>query len=89
MTEEKFEAAMEHMGDAIEKNVDKAANKAWRYRPVRFTAKTLALLTGAGLIAGAIPLAENGNNTASKICFISGGVVMIAAIAELLIIRRK
>lgn len=29
MTEEKIEIAMERMGDAIEKTVDGAANKAW------------------------------------------------------------
>lgn len=32
MTEEKIEIAMERMGDAIEKTVDGAANKAWRDR---------------------------------------------------------
>lgn len=39
MTEEKIEIAMERMGDAIEKTVDGAANKAWRHRPVRVIAK--------------------------------------------------
>lgn len=29
MTEERIEAAMEHMGNVIEENVDRAANKAW------------------------------------------------------------
>ena len=35
MTEERIEAAMEHMGNVIETNVDKAANRAWNHRPVR------------------------------------------------------
>lgn len=54
MTEEKIEIAMERMGDAIEKTVDGAANKAWRHRPVRVIAKTISFLTGAGLIASTI-----------------------------------
>ena len=71
MTEEKIEIAMERMGDAIEKTVDGAANKAWRHRPVRVIAKTISFLTGAGLIASTIPLTENGNTTAAKILILS------------------
>ena len=89
MKEEKIEAAMEHMGDVIEKSVDGAANKAWSHRPVRIVAKSLAFLTGAGLIASAFPLSDNGNHTASKICLISGCIVIIAGIAELIFIKRK
>ena len=42
MTEERFEASMEHFGDAIEKTaegaakvLDKSLNLAWGFRPVR------------------------------------------------------
>ena len=87
MTEEKIEIAMERMGDAIEKTVDGAANKAWRHRPVRVIAKTISFLTGAGLIASTIT--ENGNTTAAKICLISGCIVIVAGIAELIFIKRK
>lgn len=89
MTEEKIEIAMERMGDAIEKTVDRAANKAWKHRPVRVIAKTISFLTGAGLIASAIPLTESGNTTAAKICLISGCIVIVAGIAELIFIKRK
>lgn len=89
MTEEKIEIAMKRMGDAIEKTVDGAANKAWRHRPVRVIAKTISFLTGAGLIASTIPLTENGNTTAAKICLISGCIVIVAGIAELIFIKRK
>ena len=78
MTEERIEAAMEHMGNVIEENVDRAANKAWSRRPVRSVAKSLTFLTGAGLIASAFPLSDNGNHTGSKICLISGCIVIIA-----------
>lgn len=89
MTEEKLEAALKHMGDTIEKTVEDAANKAWRYRPVRIVFKTLSFLTGAGLIVSAAPLAETGSHFAAKVCFISGCVVILAGIAELIFIRRK
>ena len=89
MTEERIEVAMEHMGNVIEENVDRAANKAWSHRPVRIIAKSLTFLTGAGLIASAFPLSDNGNHTASKICLISGCIVIIAGIAELIFIKRK
>lgn len=72
MTEERVEAAMERMGAAIEKRVERAADRAWRFRPVRFAAKALSLAAGAGLLLSALPLAEKGSHTASKICFISG-----------------
>lgn len=48
MTEERIEAAMEHMGNVIEENVDRAANKAWSHRPVRIVAKSLTFLTEIG-----------------------------------------
>lgn len=57
MKEERFEASMEHFGDAIEKTVegaakviDKSLNLAWKFRPVRFAGNTLTFLTGAGLM---------------------------------------
>lgn len=89
MTEERIEAAMEHMGKVIEANVDKLANKAWSHRSVRIVAKSLTFLTGAGVIASAFPLSDNGNYTASKICLISGCIVIIAGGAELIFIKRK
>ena len=51
--------------------------------------KTISFLTGAGLIASTIPLTENGNTTAAKICLISGCIVIVAGIAELIFIKRK
>lgn len=96
MTEQKFENAMEHFGDAVEKTaegaakaLDKSLNAAWRFRPVRVVGKTLSFLTGAGLIASAVPLNEKGYHTAAKICLISGGVVIVAGILEMIFIRRK
>ncbi|MCI9575849.1 MAG: hypothetical protein HFJ84_04065 [Clostridiales bacterium] len=96
MTEERFENAMEHFGNAIEKTVEGAANvfdksmdKAWSFRPVRFIGKTLTFATGAGLMASSVPLKEKGYHKTAKLCLISGGVVIAAQIAELFIFRKK
>ena len=96
MTEERFENAMEHFGNAVETVVegaatvvDKSMDFMWGFRPVRLVGRTLTFLTGAGLIASTIPLTENGNTTAAKICLISGCIVIVAGIAELIFIKRK
>lgn len=89
MTEERLEAAMEHMGDVIEKTVDGAANKAWKKRPVRVITKAISFLTGVGLIVSSIHLSTNGNNTIAKVCLISGIIIIIAGILELIFIKHK
>ena len=96
MTEQKFESAMEHFGAAVERTVegaatviDKSLNLAWGFRPVRLAGKTLACLTGAGLMAGAAPLKEKGYHRAALACFIGGGVVIAAQIIELAVFRKK
>lgn len=85
MTEERFEQIIE--GTAYK--LDKSMNRAWRHRPVRLVGKTISFLTGAGLVAGAIPLAEKGNDTAAKVCLISGGLVIAFGILELIIFKKK
>ncbi|MDO4274348.1 MAG: hypothetical protein Q4D16_11815 [Eubacteriales bacterium] len=85
MTEERFEQIIENAADKL----DKSMNRAWNHRPVRIVGKTLSLVTGGGLIAGAFTLSEKGNHTAAKVCFISGCIVIIAGIAELLIFKKK
>lgn len=67
MTEDRVERAMEHFGDVVEKTaegaaavLDKSMNFAWGFRPVRFVSRSLTFLTGAGLMAGSIPLEERG-----------------------------
>ncbi|GAA0803609.1 hypothetical protein GCM10008910_37130 [Faecalicatena orotica] len=96
MTEQKFENTMEHFGDTIEKTfegaakiLDKSLNLMWSIRPVRLIGKTFAFLTGAGLIAGAVPLDEKGYHKAAKACFICGGLILLAQIIELAILRKK
>mgnify|MGYP000597530118 CR=1 FL=1 len=42
MTEERIEAAMEHMGDVIEKVLTEQPTKHGSHRPVRIVAKSLA-----------------------------------------------
>lgn len=96
MTEERFEASMEHFGDVIEKTaegaakvLDKSLNFAWGFRPVRILGNTFTFLTGAGLMASSVPLDEKGYHKTAKVCFISGGIVIIAQIVELVVFRRK
>ena len=96
MREEKFENAMEHFGNVVEKTVEGAANvfdksmdKAWGFRPVRFVGKTLAFITGAGLMASSVPLEEKVYHKTAKFCLFGGGVIIVAQIAELFIFRRK
>jgi len=96
MKEERFEASMEHFGDAIEKTVegaakviDKSLNLAWKFRPVRFAGNTLTFLTGAGLIASSVPLDEKGYHKTAKACLIGGSLVIIIRIVELAVFRRK
>ena len=55
MTEERFENAMEHFGNAVETVVegaatvvDKSMDFMWGFRPVRLVGRTLTFLTGAG-----------------------------------------
>lgn len=85
MTEERFEQIIEGAADRF----DKSINRAWRHWPVRFVGKSISFLTGAGLVAGAIPLAEKGNDTAAKACLIGGALVIACGILELVIFRKK
>ena len=96
MTEDKFEEVMENAGETIEKGIenvankfDKSVNRAWNHRPVRFIAKTLVFLLGAILIACSIPFFESGEQTVATLYLISGIVIIIANIAEFIIIKRK
>lgn len=96
MREERFENAMEHFGDAVERTVegaanvfDKCMNKAWKFRPIRLAGKTLSFLTGAGLILSSASIAEKGYHRAAKICLISGSVIILAQIVEWMIFRKK
>ena len=86
MTEERFEQAVEQAADRF----DKSVNRLWnRHRSLRVVSKGAALLTGAGLMASALPLAEQGRGAAAKACLIGGGAVVGFTILELMIFRRK
>ena len=96
MTEERFENAMEHFGDAVETAVesaatvlDKSMDFMWGFRPVRLAGRTLTFLTGAGLMASSVPLEEKGYHKTAKACLIGVGVVIAAKIIELAVLRRK
>ena len=96
MTEERFENAMEHFGNAVETVVegaatvvDKSMDFMWGFRPVRLVGRTLTFLTGAGLMASSVPLEEKGYHKTSKACLIGGGVVIAAQIIEIAVLRRK
>ena len=65
MTEERFENAMEHFGNAVETVVEGAATVVVKsmsfmcgFRPVRFVGRTLTFLTGAGLTSSSVPLVD-------------------------------
>lgn len=85
MTEERFEQIIESAADMF----DKSMNRAWRHHPVRIIGKGISFFTGVGLIASAIPLAEKGNQTTAKICFISGSIVIVTVIIEVSIFKKK
>ena len=77
MTEERFENAMEHFGNAVETVVegaatvvDKSMDFMWGFRPVRLVGRTLTFLTGAGLMASSVPLEEKGYHKTAKACLI-------------------
>ena len=96
MTEERFENAMEHFGNAVETVVegaatvvDKSMDFMWGFRPVRLVGRTLTFLTGAGLMASSVPLEEKGSHKTAKACLIGGGVVIAAQIIEIAVLRRK
>ena len=96
MTEERFENAMEHFGNAVETVVegaatvvDKSTDFMWGFRPVRLVGRTLTFLTGAGLMASSVPLEEKGYHKTAKACLIGGGVVIAAQIIEIAVLRRK
>lgn len=89
MTEERFDSLMEHFGHVIEKNVEGAANRAWRHKPVRLAAKATSFLAGAGLMASAATLAKNGSHTAAKVCFWSGCAVIATEIVPMLLFKKK
>ena len=96
MTEEKFEEVVEQMGDSIEKAVegaadkfDKSINKAWKHLSIRIAAKALIFLTGIGLIVSAILLMEHGHITISKVCIVSGILVIVSGVAEMVIFKTK
>ena len=96
MTEERFENAKEHFGNAVETVVegaatvvDKSMDFMWGFRPVRLVGRTLTFLTGAGLMASSVPLEEKGYHKTAKACLIGGGVVIAAQIVEIAVLRRK
>ncbi len=84
MTEERFEQIIENAADKF----DKSVNRAWNRRPVRIAGKTVSFLTGAGLIAGAVSFAGRDNHTAAKICLISGVLVFLSEILQLIIFKK-
>ena len=89
MTEERFEQVIETAIEDAADKFDRSLNRAWKHRPVRIIGKSIACLSGAGLLAASVPLLEKGQNTAAKICFISGGIIIAANVVVLFIFRRK
>ncbi|UWP61241.1 hypothetical protein [Ruminococcus gauvreauii] len=85
MTEERFEQIIENAADKF----DKSVNRAWNRRPVRIAGKTVSFLTGAGLIAGAVSFAGRDSHTAAKICLISGVLVFLSEILQLIIFKKR
>lgn len=64
MTEERLEQLVEGAAGRF----DRSMNRAWEHRPVRLMGGALSLLTGAGLIAKAMPLAQEGRAAAARVC---------------------
>lgn len=89
MTEERVEQVVENAIEGAANRLDHSINRAWKHRPVRVIGKTIACLSGFGLLAASIPLFQKGQDTAAKICLISGGIVIAANAIELFLFRRK
>lgn len=85
MTEERLEQIVEGAADQF----DAAMNRAWRLRPVRLVSKALSILTGLGLMAGALSLLGEGKRTAARLCFAGGICVVLAELLLSLLVRRK
>ena len=84
MTEERLEQLVEGAAGRF----DRSMNRAWEHRPVRLMGGALSLLTGAGLIAKAMPLAQEGR-AAARVCLAAGSLVLLAEAARILFLRRK
>ena len=85
MTEERLEQLVEGAAGRF----DRSMNRAWEHRPVRLMGGALSLLTGAGLIAKAMPLAQEGRAAAARVCLAAGSLVLLAEAARILFLRRK
>ena len=79
MTEERLEQLVEGAAGRF----DRSMNRAWEHRPVRLMGGALSLLTGAGLIAKAMPLAQEGRAAAARVCLAAGSLVLLAEAARL------
>ena len=89
MTEERFEQVIETAIEGAADKFDHSINRAWKHKPVRMIGKSIACLSGVGLLAASLPLFEKGQDTAAKACFISGGIVIAANAIELFIFRKR
>ena len=89
MTEERIEQGIENAIEGAANKFDHSMNRAWKHKPVRVIGKSIACLSGVGLIVASFPLFEKGQNTAAKVCLISGGIVVAANVIELLIFRKR
>ena len=74
MTEERLEQLVEGAAGRF----DRSMNRAWEHRPVRLMGGALSLLTGAGLIAKAMPLAQEGRAAAARVCLAAGSLAYLA-----------
>ena len=73
MTEERLEQLVEGAAGRF----DRSMNRAWEHRPVRLMGGALSLLTGAGLIAKAVPLAQEGRAATARVCLAAGSLVLL------------
>ena len=76
-------------GVLLRPQLDRLAAFAAEHRPVRLMGGALSLLTGAGLIAKAMPLAQEGRAAAARVCLAAGSLVLLAEAARILFLRRK
>ena len=83
MTEERLEQLVEGAAGRF----DRSMNRAWEHRPVRLMGGALSLLTG--LIAKAVPLAQEGRAATARVCLAAGSLVLLAEAARILFLRRK
>lgn len=67
MTEERFEQVIENAIEGAADKLDHSINRAWKHKPIRIIKKSIACLSGVGLLAASLPLFDKEQRTAASV----------------------